>query len=172
MGHFPEAGQEADSLAAQLAMNSQLAEGEETQAQNDAGSDDAGGADTPLDAQVLTGANSDKIEINSGGAQGTPQILETVLKPIMAERISDLLIANGFTEESARGRSRAPRASSPTCRPYRRVTSLWRLALSTPPVTIAPNRSPSLRVASTSEPSLWAKAAHMATRPSQIFRPS
>ena len=102
MGHFPEAGQEADALAAQLAMNSQLAQGEQTQAQIDAGSDDDGGADTPLDAQLLSSANSDKIEINSGGAQGKPQILETVLKPIVAEKISDLLIANGFTEESAR----------------------------------------------------------------------
>ncbi len=102
MGHFPEAGQEADALAAQLAMNSQMAEGEQTQAQIDAGSDDDGGADTPLDAELLTTANSNKIEINSGGAQGKPQILETVLKPIVAEKISDLLIANGFTEESAR----------------------------------------------------------------------
>ena len=83
-------------------MNSQLAQGEQTQAQIDAGSDDDGGADTPLDAQLLSSANSDKIEINSGGAQGKPQILETVLKPIVAEKISDLLIANGFTEESAR----------------------------------------------------------------------
>ncbi len=104
MGHFPEAGQEADALAAELAMNSQLAEGEQTQAQIDAGSDDDGGADTPLDAQsqLLTGTNSDKIEINPGGAQGKPQILETVLKPIVAEKIGDLLIANGFAEESAR----------------------------------------------------------------------
>ncbi len=102
MGHFPEAGQEADALAAQLAMNSQLAEGQQTQAQIDAGSDDDGGADTPLDAELLTSANSNKIEINSGGARGKPQILDTVVKPIVAEKIADLLIANGFTEESAR----------------------------------------------------------------------
>ncbi len=104
MGHFPEAGQEADALAAQLVMNSQLAEGEQTQAQIDAGSDDDGGAETPLDAQslLLTSANSNKIEINSGGGQGKPQILDTVLKPIVAEKISDLLIANGFTGDSAR----------------------------------------------------------------------
>ena len=111
MGHFPEARQEADALAAQLAVNSQLAEGEQTQAQNDAGSDDDGGSDTPLDAQLLSSANSNKIEINSGGAQGKPQILETVLKPIVAEKISDLLIANGYRGERAGHRERRGRAA-------------------------------------------------------------
>ena len=37
---------------------------------------------------------------------------ETVLKPIVAEKISDLLIANGFTEESARAIESAAKASS------------------------------------------------------------
>ncbi len=105
MGRFPEAGQEADALAAELQMNSEQAQGAQTQAQADAGSDDDGGADTPLDAQaqLLTGANSNKLEISSGGAEGKAQILDVVLKPIVAEKIGDLLIANGFAEESARG---------------------------------------------------------------------
>ena len=104
MGRFPEAGQEADALAAQLEMNSAQAAGAQTQAQIDAGSDDDGGADTPLDAQAqaLTNANSNKLEISSGGAQGKAQIFDTVLKPIVPEKIGDLLIANGFAEESAR----------------------------------------------------------------------
>ena len=104
MGRFPEAGQEADALAAELQMNSQMAQGAQTQAQADAGSDDDGGADTPLDAQtqLLTSDNSNKLEISSGGSEGKAQILDAVLKPVVAEKIGDLLIANGFAEESAR----------------------------------------------------------------------
>ncbi len=104
MGKFPEAGQEADALAAQLAMNSAQIAGAQTQAQIEAGSDDDGGADTPDDAQslVLTTANSNQLEVNAGGLQGLPQLKETILKTIVAEKIADLLIANGFAEESAR----------------------------------------------------------------------
>ena len=104
MGKFPEAGQEADALAAQLAMNSAQLAGAETQAQIDAGSDDDGGEDTPADAQnlVLTTANSNQLEVGVGGMQGRPQLKETVLKPIVAEKIGDLLVANGFAAESAR----------------------------------------------------------------------
>ena len=109
MGRFPEAGQEADALAVQLAMSSEQAAAL-TQAQIDAGSDDDGGADTPLDAQVLTSANSNRLEINSGGAQGKAQILDTVLKPVVAEKIGDLLIANGFAEDSARALENAAAA--------------------------------------------------------------
>ena len=103
MGRFSAAGQEADALAAQVEMNSDQG-GAQTQAQIDAGSDDDGGADTPVDAQaqLVTSANSNKLEINSGGAQGKAQILDTVLKPVVAEKIGDLLIANGFAEDSAR----------------------------------------------------------------------
>ena len=104
MGKFPEAGQEADALALQLAENSNQAAGAPTPAQIEAGSDDDGGADTPEDAQsqVLTTANSNQLEVNSGGSQGLPQLKETILKPPIAEKISDLLIANGYSEESAR----------------------------------------------------------------------
>jgi len=104
MGRFPEAGQEADALAAEVQMNAEQATGAQTQAQIDAGSDDDGGAETPVDAQaqLLTSANSDRLEINSGGAQGKAQILDVVLKPVVAEKIGDLLIANGFAEDSAR----------------------------------------------------------------------
>jgi murein DD-endopeptidase MepM/ murein hydrolase activator NlpD len=102
MGKFQEAGQEADALAAQLAMNS--AQISAAQSEADAGSDDDGGAETPADAQsqFLTSANSNQLEINLGGARGQPQLKETILKPLVADTISNLLIANGYDAESAR----------------------------------------------------------------------
>jgi murein DD-endopeptidase MepM/ murein hydrolase activator NlpD len=102
MGKFQEAGQEAEALAAQVAMNSaQIAA---AQNEPDYGSDDDGGTDTPADAQsqFLTTANSNELEINFGGARGQPQLKETILKPLVADTISNLLIANGYDAESAR----------------------------------------------------------------------
>jgi len=102
MGKFQEAGQEAEALAAQLAMNSaQIAA---AQNEPDTGSDDDGGADTPADAQsqFLTSANSNELEVNLGGARGRPQLKETILKPLVADTISKLLIANGYDAETAR----------------------------------------------------------------------
>jgi len=102
MGKFQEAGQEAEALAVQLAMNS--AQMAAAQNESDYGSDDDGGADTPADAesQFLTSANSNQLEINQGGARGQPQLKETILKPLAADTISNLLIANGYSEDSAR----------------------------------------------------------------------
>jgi murein DD-endopeptidase MepM/ murein hydrolase activator NlpD len=102
MGKFQEAGQEAEALAAQLAMNSaQIAA---AQTEPDYGSDDDGGAETPADAQsqFLTTANSNELEINLGGSRGQPQLKETILKPLVVDTISNLLIANGFDADSAR----------------------------------------------------------------------
>jgi murein DD-endopeptidase MepM/ murein hydrolase activator NlpD len=102
MGKFQEAGQEAEALAAQLAMNSaQIAA---AQNEPDYGSDDDGGAETPADAQsqFLTTANSNELEINLGGSRGQPQLKETILKPLVADTISNLLITNGFDADSAR----------------------------------------------------------------------
>jgi murein DD-endopeptidase MepM/ murein hydrolase activator NlpD len=102
MGKFQEGGQEAEALAAQLAMNSaQIAA---AQNEPDYGSDDDGGAETPADAQsqFLTTANSNELEINLGGSRGQPQLKETILKPLVADTISNLLIANGFDADSAR----------------------------------------------------------------------
>ena len=102
MGKFQEAGQEAEALAAQLAMNS--AQMAAAQNEPDLGSDDDGGADTPADAQsqFLTTANSNQLEINLGGSRGQPQLKETILKPLVADTISNLLIANGYDADSAR----------------------------------------------------------------------
>jgi hypothetical protein len=114
MGKFPEAGQEADALALQLAQNSEQAASAATPEQIEAGSDDDGGADTPEDAQsqALTTANSNQLEVSSGGSLGLPQLKETILKPPIAEKISDLLIANGYSEESARMIENAAKDSS------------------------------------------------------------
>jgi hypothetical protein len=104
MGKFPEGGQEADAFALQLLVNSDQTAGAQTSAQIEAGSDDDGGADTSVDAQsqVLTSANSNQFEVNTAGSQGLPQLKETILRTPVAEKISDLLIANGYAEESAR----------------------------------------------------------------------
>src|SRR5579872_2877427 len=84
MGKFQEAGQEAEALAAQVAMNS--AQMAAAQNEPDYGSDDDGGAETPADAQsqFLTSANSNELEINQGGSRGEPQLKETILKPLVA----------------------------------------------------------------------------------------
>ena len=102
MGKFQEAGQEAEALAAQLAMNS--AQVAAAQNEPDYGSDDDGGAETPADAQsqFLTTANSNELEINLGGSRGQPQLKETILKPLVADTVSNLLIANGYDADSAR----------------------------------------------------------------------
>ena len=114
MGKFPEAGQEADALAVQLAVNSAQTAGVENQAQVDAGSDDDGGSDTPADAQnlILTSANSNQLEIGAAGLQGLPQLKETILRTPVAEKISDLLISNGYAEEGAREIEAAAKNSS------------------------------------------------------------
>src|ERR1700729_2736417 len=61
-------------------------------------------AETPAVAQsqFLTTANSNELEINLGGSRGQPQLKETILKPLVGDKISNLLIANGFDADSAR----------------------------------------------------------------------
>jgi murein DD-endopeptidase MepM/ murein hydrolase activator NlpD len=113
MGKFPEAGQEADALAERLAMNSAQLAGAGDAAQMDAGADDDGGADTPDDAQdlMLTSANSNQLEVVAGGADGRPRLKQTILKTVVAEKIGDLLIANGFAEDGARAVEAAAKAA-------------------------------------------------------------
>jgi len=103
MGKFPEAGQEADAIAAQIAMadaQNAAAGGAEL----DAGSDDDGGAATPESIMDLafTPANSSQLDVFAGGANGQPQIKQAIIKTVVPEKIGDLLIVNGFSEESAR----------------------------------------------------------------------
>jgi murein DD-endopeptidase MepM/ murein hydrolase activator NlpD len=113
MGKFRDEGSTADTLALQLAVNSQES-GDTTRAQIDTGTDDDGGADTPADAQgaVLTTANSNQLEVNGAAARGQPLLRDMVLKTPVAEKISDLLIANGYSEESARSIESAAKQSS------------------------------------------------------------
>ena len=113
MGKYQESGEEADVLALQLAVNSQTPV-ELSEAQIEAGSDDDGGADTPADFQnlILTSGNSNEIDIDSAGSQSLPQLKETVLRTPIAEKISDLLIAAGYTEDSARTIEAAAKDSS------------------------------------------------------------
>ena len=61
---------------------------------------------------ILTSGNSNQIEVNAAGSQGLPQLKETVLRTLVAEKISDLLIANGYSEESARLIEAAAKESS------------------------------------------------------------
>jgi murein DD-endopeptidase MepM/ murein hydrolase activator NlpD len=113
MGKFQEAGSTADVLALQLAVNSEDS-GTLTQAQIAAGSDDDGGADTPADIQgtLLTSANSNQLEIGPAETLGQPLLKEMVLRTPVAEKISDLLIANGYLEESARSIESVAKESS------------------------------------------------------------
>jgi murein DD-endopeptidase MepM/ murein hydrolase activator NlpD len=113
MGKFQDAGSTADVLALQFAVNSEDS-GNLTQAQIDAGSDDDGGADTPADIRgaKLTSANSNQLEIRPAGSQGRPLIREMVLRTPVEEKISDLLIANGYSEGSARSIENAAKDSS------------------------------------------------------------
>ena len=113
MGKFRDEGSTADTLALQLAVNSQdLAD--PTQATIDAGTDDDGGAETPADAQaiVLTSANSNQLEVNPPASRGQPLLRDMVLKTPVAEKISALLIANGYSEDSARSIESAAKQSS------------------------------------------------------------
>jgi hypothetical protein len=48
--------------------------------------------------------------VTPGGANGAPQLKQTVLRTVVPEKIADLLIANGFAEESARAVEEAAKA--------------------------------------------------------------
>jgi murein DD-endopeptidase MepM/ murein hydrolase activator NlpD len=113
MGKFRDEGSTADTLALQLAVNSQES-GAPIQAQIEAGTDDDGGVDTPTDAQasLLTSANSNQLDVSGAASHGQPLLRDMVLKTPIAEKISDLLIANGYSEESARSIESAAKQSA------------------------------------------------------------
>ena len=99
MGKFPESGQEADAVAMQLAYNAEaLASGPDA-AKADVGSDDDGGDATPEDAQaqMLTDANSNQLEV---AVNPRPELKLAVLRAPIAEKLSELLISNGYGEDS------------------------------------------------------------------------
>jgi len=97
LGKFVENGQQADSLNAELAMNTgAMAE--------DMGDDDDGGDATPENAPALTpltGANSLQLTAQPGGETGQAQLRQISLRPKVAQKISELLIESGYEPDSA-----------------------------------------------------------------------
>jgi murein DD-endopeptidase MepM/ murein hydrolase activator NlpD len=69
-----------------------------------AGFDDDGGASTPDSPQLsmVTDLNSSQLFVSIGGSNAKPQIREAIIRAVVLERISDLLIRNGFAEDGAR----------------------------------------------------------------------
>ncbi len=112
MGKFPDSGQEADALAAQLALNAAAisASAADGAAVASEASDDDGGADTPPDAgaQWLTNANSNPLEV---ATPARPALKQSIIKTVVAEKVSDLLIAEGFADDSARAVESAAKAA-------------------------------------------------------------
>jgi murein DD-endopeptidase MepM/ murein hydrolase activator NlpD len=102
MGKFPVAAEGADVADASLVNGAQLTI--DASAASDAGFDDDGGASTPTAAQqsVVTDLNSSQLDVSIGGSNAQPQIKEAIIKVVVQERIGDLLIRNGFAEDSAR----------------------------------------------------------------------
>ena len=113
MGKFPESGQEADAITAEIAMASQGADSTPSAEEAAAGSDDDGGAETPQAAQDLafTSANSNQLDVVIGGPNGQAQIKQALIKTIVAEKIGDLLQRNGYGDESAHAVEAAAKAA-------------------------------------------------------------
>jgi murein DD-endopeptidase MepM/ murein hydrolase activator NlpD len=103
MGKFLDAAEGADVADASL-----LSDGGrlvvDAGAAAEAGSDDDGGASTPAAAPqaAVSDLDSSQLDVSIGGANAQPQIKEAIIKVVVQEKISDLLIRNGFAEESAR----------------------------------------------------------------------
>src|SRR5579872_3594700 len=109
MGKFPETAESVDQAAMMPAV---IDQGDQSDAAMAAGFDDDGGASTPAyaDALLPNAANVTQLEVKAGGANGQPQLKETVIKTVAAERILELLIRSGYSEESARAAEDASKA--------------------------------------------------------------
>jgi murein DD-endopeptidase MepM/ murein hydrolase activator NlpD len=112
MGKFPEAAEGADVADARLVNEGiqVIADSSDAMA---AGFDDDGGASTPDSAQqtVATDLSSSQLDVSIGGSNAQPQIKETIIRVVVQEKISDLLIRNGFSEDSARAAEAAAKAA-------------------------------------------------------------
>jgi murein DD-endopeptidase MepM/ murein hydrolase activator NlpD len=104
MGKYLESGEEADAITAQIDTMTQAPDAAASATEMAAGSDDDGGAQTSPEAQDLaqTAANSNRLDAVIGGDNGQPQIRQALIKTIVAEKISDILTRNGFSDESAK----------------------------------------------------------------------
>ena len=101
MGKFPETSEGQDQ--AMIAM-ANLPQAGQSDATAEAGFDDDGGANTPAYAEAFlpNAADVSQIEVKAGGLNGQAQIKEIVIKTVTLEKISDLLIRGGFSDDSAR----------------------------------------------------------------------
>jgi murein DD-endopeptidase MepM/ murein hydrolase activator NlpD len=103
MAKFPEAAE-----GAEVADTAVLYEGApvtiDVSDPSSAGFDDDGGDSTPdyPQASVANDFNSSQLAASIGGSGVRAQIKEAILKVVLQEKISDLLIRNGFSEDSAR----------------------------------------------------------------------
>ncbi len=96
LGKFASNGQVADALKAELAMNA-AAPGPGSE-----DTDDDGGDMTPDTALApLTPSNSQGLDAVPGGDNGRAQLREAILRPKIAQKISDLLTESGYEEASA-----------------------------------------------------------------------
>ena len=104
MGKFPEAAEGADLAQAGLVNGEAPGSPIDASADAAAGFDDDGGASTPDSAQqsMVTDLNSSQLDVSIGGSNAKPQIREAIIKVVVQEKIGDLLIRNGFSEDSAR----------------------------------------------------------------------
>jgi murein DD-endopeptidase MepM/ murein hydrolase activator NlpD len=77
-----------------------------------AGFDDDGGASTPDSPQLsmVTDLNSSQFEVAIGGSNAKPQLREAIIRVVVSEKISDLLIRNGFAEDGAHAIEAAAKA--------------------------------------------------------------
>jgi murein DD-endopeptidase MepM/ murein hydrolase activator NlpD len=109
MGKFPEAAEGADVADPALAVEGVAMA---TDA-GDAGFDDDGGASTPPSAQlsVVSDLNSSQLDVTIGGSNAQPQIKEAIIRVVVQEKIADLLIRSGFSEDSARAVEAATKAA-------------------------------------------------------------
>ena len=60
---------------------------------------------------MVTDLNASQLDVSAGGAGAQPQIKEAIIKVVVQERIADLLIRNGFAEDSARAIEAAAKAA-------------------------------------------------------------
>jgi murein DD-endopeptidase MepM/ murein hydrolase activator NlpD len=109
MGKFPEAAEGADVADPALATEG-VAMAVDS---GDAGSDDDGGASTPPSAQLslVTDLNSSQLDVSIGGSDAQAQIKEAIIRVVVQEKIADLLIRSGFSEDSARAVEAATKAA-------------------------------------------------------------
>ena len=112
MGKFPEAGGEADSLAEEIALNTAVMAEVAANGGADIASDDDGGDETPPTDTVTLVTKDNSSTLDAAPApDGEPQLKQATLKGVIAQKISDAITANGFSQDSANAIEAAMKAS-------------------------------------------------------------